>query len=240
MIMKLRRSMAIFKKQIFDTAYNRSTLIQFLIFPLMTLIFQFAPIGDGIETKMQIVMLMSSVFTGMIPIIIINNIIQEDKRTGAMRMLILANVKPIEYLIGVTLYIVCISFLLALLIGVIAGLAFVDLLYYVACMLLGIVTTLILGSAVACQAGNSAYASLFVTLLSMVNGFLPIFTSLYPATRVILRYWYTQQVTDMIGDIADGYFLNIPNRLFIVGVHLLLFLVLFFFSFRHNKMIDKY
>ena len=102
--MNCRHIVAILKKQLYD---NKKVLIQFLIYPIMVIIFMFAPNGND-SYKMTLVMLMSSMLTGMAPLITISNIIQEDKRTGALRMLILSNVKPFAYLMGVTIYIICI------------------------------------------------------------------------------------------------------------------------------------
>ena len=234
----VRHSVAVFKKQIFDTVYNKILLFQFLFYPLFTLLFLFSPAGVD-QSKMTIVMLMSAMITGMAPIITINNIIQEDKRIGALRMLILSNVKPFEYLVGVTFYITCLSFVTSVFLGAIAGFSFFNFGLYLGGMLLGIIATVFLGSAMAGQAKNGASASLFVVIISMMNGFVPILATFYPAITNVTRFWYTQAIADIIGDLYDGFYGNLPIRFLTILCNALFFFAFFVVSFKRNKLIDE-
>ena len=94
----------IFKKQLKDTFKNKTVLIQFLMFPVMTLIMEnCVNIPDMPElffTKLFAVMYM-----GMAPLTSVASIISEEKEKNTLRVLMMANVKPWEYLSGVGIYV---------------------------------------------------------------------------------------------------------------------------------------
>ena len=115
--MKLRRIFAIFKKQILDTSQNTGVIFSFVVFPLMTLMFVLLNSNSSEIYRMHLVMSMSTIFIGMTPFTTINGIIREDKFSNVTRMLILSTVKPLEYLLGVTLYIMAISSVIAIVFG---------------------------------------------------------------------------------------------------------------------------
>ena len=94
----------IFKKQLKDTLKNKTVLIQFIMFPAMTLLMENAvKIPDMPE--LFFTKLFSVMFLGMAPITSAAAIISEEKEKNTLRVLMMANVKPWEYLLGVGLYV---------------------------------------------------------------------------------------------------------------------------------------
>lgn len=237
--MKLRRIFAVLKKQMLDTAQNTSVLLSFAIFPLTCLVFVLMR-SDGSEIyRMSIVMSMCTIFTGMTPFTTINGIIREDKFTGVTRMLIMSNVKPLEYLIGITLYIMTVSSVIAVIFGLIGGLTGISLLWFVLSLLLGTFTTLVFGSMMTVQTNNQSAASAVVSIIAIFNGMVPTLAASSPAFSKIARFWYTMQFNNLIGDIWDCYYANVPERLLIIGANLAVFVVLFAVLFKKNKIIVK-
>lgn len=157
--MKLRRIFAIFKKQILDTSQNAGVIFSFVVFPLMTLMFVLLNSNSSEIYRMHLVMSMSTIFIGMTPFTTINGIIREDKFSNVTRMLILSTVKPLEYLLGVTLYIMAISSVIAIVFGVIGGFTGVSLLWYVLAIMLGTFTSLVFGSMLTIQTKNPSGAA---------------------------------------------------------------------------------
>ena len=92
---------AIFTKQVLDIFKNREVLIQFVLFPLVAFAMTelVAKGNDNIPDNMFILM-MSSVFVGMSMILTMASIIAEDKERKSLRVLVIAGVKPHEYLLG--------------------------------------------------------------------------------------------------------------------------------------------
>ena len=99
--------LVIIKKQIRDTFKNKAILIQFILFPLMTIIMENAiHIDDMPEfffTKLFAVM-----YIGMAPFVTTASIIAEEKEKNTLRVLMMADVKPWQYLIGIGLYVMAI------------------------------------------------------------------------------------------------------------------------------------
>ncbi len=91
---------AIFVRQIKDTLKNKSVLIQFLMFPVMTLIMENTVKIDGMAPHF-FAELFAVMYIGMAPLTAISAIIGEEKEKNTLRVLLMANVKPHEYMLGV-------------------------------------------------------------------------------------------------------------------------------------------
>lgn len=237
--MKLRRIFAISKKQMLDSSQNAGVIVSFVIFPLITLLFILLKSDSSEIYRMQIVMGMSTIFTGMTPFTTINGIIREDKFSNITRILILSTVKPLEYLLGVTLYVMAISSVIAIVFGLIGGFAGITLIWYVLAIMLGTFTSLVFGSMLTIQTKNQSGAATVVSLIAIFNGILPILASSSPILMKVARFWYTTQIKDLIGDVFDCYYGNIPYRLLIIAGNLAVFLVLFTVLFKKNRIIVK-
>ena len=100
----MRNSLIIIKKQIKDTFKNKTVLIQFILFPLMTLIMENAINIEGMP-ELFFTKLFSVMYIGMAPLTSVASIISEEKEKNTLRVLTMANVKPWEYLLGIGLYV---------------------------------------------------------------------------------------------------------------------------------------
>ena len=100
----MKNMIAVFKKQIKDTLRNKTILIQFLMFPAMTLIMSHTVrLPDMPENFF--VNLFASMYIGMAPLTSMSAVISEEKEKNTLRVLIMSNVKPYEYLLGVGSYV---------------------------------------------------------------------------------------------------------------------------------------
>ena len=79
---------AIFKKQIKDTLRNKTVLIQFLMFPAMTLIMNSAVKIPNMPENF-FVNLFAAMYIGMAPLVSIAAIIAEEKEKNTLRVLIM-------------------------------------------------------------------------------------------------------------------------------------------------------
>lgn len=94
---------AIFIKQIIDTMKNKTIFIQFLLFPIMAIIMEnIVKLEDMPEHFF--VKLFFVIFIGMAPLTCISAIISEEKEKNTLRVLMMCNVKPWQYLISVGTY----------------------------------------------------------------------------------------------------------------------------------------
>ena len=100
----MRNVGVIFKKQLKDTLKNKTVLIQFLMFPVMTLIMENC-INVPDMPELFFTKLFAIMYMGMAPLTSVASIISEEKEKNTLRVLMMANVKPWEYLAGVGLYV---------------------------------------------------------------------------------------------------------------------------------------
>ena len=94
----------IIKKQLKDTLKNKTVLIQFVMFPLLTLIFENA-INIPDMPELFFTKLFSVMYMGMAPLVAVASVIAEEKEKNTLRVLTMANVKAWEYLAGIGIYV---------------------------------------------------------------------------------------------------------------------------------------
>ena len=102
--MKPSHIYAIIRKQLKDTFRNKPTLVQFVMFPAIAAILTLSA-GEFELPKRYFVNLFSVMYVCMAPILILSAIISEEKEKGSLRMLMMSNVKPMEYLLGIGAYV---------------------------------------------------------------------------------------------------------------------------------------
>ena len=96
----MRNILVVFKKQLRDTLKNITILIQFVLFPAFALIMEyFIDIDDMPEYFF--VKLFAVMYIGMAPLTATAAIIAEEKEKNTLRVLMNANIRPWQYLIGV-------------------------------------------------------------------------------------------------------------------------------------------
>ncbi|MDE5945994.1 MAG: ABC transporter permease, partial [Oscillospiraceae bacterium] len=100
----------VFLKQIKETFKNKTILIQFLMFPVLALIMENTiKINDMPEHFFA--KLFAVTFVGMAPLTCMSAIISEEKEKNTLRVLMMSNVKPVQYLFGTGSYIFCMCML---------------------------------------------------------------------------------------------------------------------------------
>ena len=98
----MRSAKAIFKKQLHDVRKNRMVLIQFIMLPMMAFVMTelVAKPAADIPNSMFVTMF-AAMFVGMTPLMATASAIAEDRERKSLRFLVMAGVKPHEYLLGV-------------------------------------------------------------------------------------------------------------------------------------------
>ena len=95
---------AILWKQIKDTMKNKTILIQFVMFPVMTIIMEHTIKLQGMPEHF-FANLFAVMYIGMAPLTSIAAVIAEEKEKNTLRVLQMSNVKGTEYLLGNLIYI---------------------------------------------------------------------------------------------------------------------------------------
>jgi ABC-2 type transport system permease protein len=185
----------IIKKQIKDTFKNKTILIQFILFPLMTLIMENTVRLDGMP-ELFFTKLFSVMYIGMAPLTSVSAIIAEEKEKNTLRVLMMANVKPWQYLLGVGIYVWSICMIGA---GVMAtGLKSSAIPAYMGIMAIGFVISIIAGACVGVFSTNQMSATSIVMPLMMVFSFAPMLSMFNDKIAKVSKIFYTQQLRNIL------------------------------------------
>ena len=182
---------------------------------------------------------LTPMFVGSSPMLTVNNLVREDKNGGSLRALMLASVRPLEYITAVALFMLTVSGATALLMGLASGIGGIELLYFFAASLLGCLLTVLLACAVSFRNKSSANSIMLINILSLANGFIPLIGTFYPSANAVTKYWYTQQVKDIILSIFTGETKDIALSFGVMIATLTVFLALFIISFRKNRIFSQ-
>ena len=226
----MKNIITMIKKQIRDTVKNKPVLIQFLMFPLMTLIFENAIDIDMPElffTKM-----FSSMYVGMAPLVAAASIISEEKEKNTLRVLMMAGVRPFEYLAGISVYIwiLCMAGSAVMATGLPSG----DIPFYMAIMGAGCIISILIGACIGIFAKNQMVSTSLMMPVMMVLSFSPMLAMFNDKIEKVARFVFTQQIkvtVDSLGFDGTGRF-----GVCVLAANATLALVLFFAAFKKKGL----
>ncbi len=195
----MRNSLIIIKKQLKDTLKNKTVLIQFILFPVMTLIMENAIKIDGMP-ELFFTKLFSIMYIGMAPLTSTASIISEEKEKNTLRVLTMANVKPWQYLAGVGLYVWLICMIGA---GVMAtGIKKENIPFYLLVMAAGFAISILAGACIGIFARNQMSATSIVMPVMLVFAFSPMLAMFNESIEKVARFAYTEQLKILMDDMA--------------------------------------
>ena len=189
----MNNTLAIFQKQMKDTFKNKTILIQFLMFPLMTIVMENAVYIEGMPEH-YFGNLFAVMYLGMAPLTAMAAVISEEKEKNTLRVLLLSNVKPTEFLVGVGLHILLICMAGAVVIGLGSGYRGSMLALFVGVMCLGILVSLLIGAAIGVWSRNQMTATSVTVPLMLVISFLPMLSMFNTTISHGARFLYSQQI----------------------------------------------
>jgi len=239
--MKLKRVRAILIKQLKDTFKNKTVLIQFIIFPIvayvMTIVTGDLEVEEGmISMTAMFAIMFGTMYVGMVPAVTMASIIAEEKEKNTLRVLMMSNVKPMEYMIGVGIYIFVICLLGAAAFGLIAGLSGLELIYFIMILAIGIVVSLIMGGALGILSKNLMSTNSIVTPIVLVLAFIPMFAMFNESFALAAKMLYTQQISELISDLSASNFTW--DKFAIIGANAVVFFVVFFALYRKKGLLE--
>lgn len=231
--MSARRIIAILKKQIKDTLKNKFILLQFVMFPLLTVI-----MANSIELtgmpKNFFVTLFGTMYIGMAPLISMSSIISEEKEYNTLRVLLMSNVKAAEYLIGIGFYVVFLCTLGSIVIGLQGHYNSTELVWFTITMAIGIIISTLIGAVVGVYSKNQMTATSISVPLMGVFSFMPMLAFFNEEIGKVSKYIYSQQINDWISNLSD---LEITSEsMIILAANFLIALILFVLLYRKKGL----
>ncbi len=195
--------LAIIEKQWKDTLKNKTVLIQFLLFPLLTVIMDSTVKIEGMP-KNFFVNLFAVMYVGMAPLTAMAAVLSEEKEKNTLRVLLMSGVKPLEYLAGVGGYTWAACMAGSLVFCFTGGFRGLDALYFMGVMAVGILVSLLLGAAIGTWCRNQMAATSVTMPVMMVLSFLPMLAMFNDIIAKIARGTYTQQIALLLGRAGDS------------------------------------
>jgi len=193
---------AILWKQIKDTLKNKETLIQFVMFPVITVIMENAIHIEGMPEH-YFANLFAVMYMGMAPLTSIAAVIAEEKEKNTLRVLRLSNVKALEYLLGNAIYIWSVCMLGSLVIGVAGGYRGTTLLTFMVIMALGHLCSLLVGASLGVISKSQMQATSLSVPVMLVFSFLPMLSAFNEGIANVAKYVFSQQFYMMVNNLPE-------------------------------------
>jgi len=181
---------------------NKTILIQFVMFPFMTLIME-----NAIEIQNMpehfFANLFAVMYVGMAPLTSIAAVIAEEKEKNTLRVLQLSNVKALEYLLGNAIYIFLMCMAGSVVIGLAGGYQNKELFAFFAVMAIGHMISILLGATIGVISKNQMGATSLTVPVMMVFSFLPMLSMFNDTIAKVAKVVYSQQLHLLMQNLAQ-------------------------------------
>lgn len=229
----MRNIAAVFTKQLKETLKNKSILIQFLMFPVMVLIMENAIVLEGMPEHF-FVKLFAVMFVGMAPLTCISSIISEEKEKDTLRALMMSNVHPFEYLIGIGLYVWLMCMVGAAVFAVTGGYESKDFLMFMVIMAAGILLSELTGAVIGVFSKDQMAATSVTVPVMMVFSFLPMLSMFNESIEKIAKVTYSQQLSILINGLGTAEVK--PESILVIAANFIISAVLFALVFKKKGL----
>lgn len=198
----MRNIKAVFWKQIKDTFKNKSILIQFVMFPLMVCIMENAVIMEDMPEHFFVKMF-AAMYVGMAPLIVMSSVISEEKENGTLKVLLMSDVKPSEYLFGTGSYIWLACMAGSLVFAIVGEYEGKMLLAFLLIMAAGIIASLLIGAAIGTWSRNQMMATSMGVPAMLVFAFLPMLSMFNETIRKGAKVVYSEQISILLNRLGQ-------------------------------------
>jgi len=191
---------AVFKKQIKDTLKNKTILIQFIMFPVLTLIMNEA-IQIEEMPKNYFVTMFAAMYTGMAPLTSMAAVIAEEKEKNTLRVLMMSNVRPYEYLLGIGSYIWFACMFGAMVICAAGNYRLEEGIIFMGVMAVGILASILIGAVIGIWSRTQMMATSVTVPVMMIFSFLPMLSGFNNTIARIAKFIYSEQISRMLNQV---------------------------------------
>ena len=202
----MRITKAVFLKQAKDMLKNPSVLIMFVIFPAVAFIMKsFVTIPENeLMSENMFVTMMASIFAGMGLITAVAGAIAEDIELRSLRFLVIAGVKPHQYLLGVGGFFLLAATVTSLVFALIGGFTVTEFVKFVIIMVSGTAASILLGATIGMWSKNAQAAGGLATPFAIIIGFTPMIAGFNETVEKFAGILYTQQINIIVNDFETG------------------------------------
>lgn len=224
---------AILWKQLKDTLKNKTILIQFVMFPVMTIIMENAIEMENMPEHF-FATLFAVMFIGMAPLTVMSAIMSEEKEKNTLRVLLMSNVKPFEYLAGIGIYVFGMCMIGACVIAVAGGYKGMEMAQFIVIMAVGILVSLLIGAVIGTMSKNQMMATSVSIPVMMIFSFLPMLSMFNESIKKIGKITYTQQMNMLLYSVGD---LKIEaEQILVIGITVTVAIIAFVIAYKKSGL----
>ncbi|WMJ86959.1 ABC transporter permease [Anaerocolumna sp. MB42-C2] len=221
---------AIARKEKSDFIKNKKNLIMMVIFPILLFIISIAEKQSNISSISPSFITMHIV---MVPLMCMATIIAEEKEKNTLRMLILSNVKPLEYLIGIGFIIFMFSLMGLGVFSVMDAFGEHPNHMMEIYLLLGQICSLIIGAIIGVSVNNQVSVTPIALPLILTLFFIPILAQSNTMIAMFSKYLFTDAIMRML--IANKFY---SDSGIIILLNILVFSIFFVVCYKNKKLIQ--
>lgn len=229
----MRSVRTIFMKQAKDMFRNTGVLVMFIVFPAVALVMtQLIARGNSEIPSNMFVTMMAAIFAGMGLITSMSSIIAEDIERESLRFLIMAGVKPHQYLLGTGGFILLAGSVTSVAFALIGDFTGIELLKFLVVMVLSVAASILLGATIGLLAKNQQAATAIGMPIAMVIGFTPMVAPFNEIVAQMSSVLYTQQLNVIVNDFSA----NFARAVLVIGGNIAVLVVLFIVAYRKKEL----
>jgi len=228
----MRAMSAIFTKQINDTFKNPTVTMLFILLPAVAfLMVNFMEVPPDVPAFASVAVI-AAMGIAMMPLGSMPSYISEDIETSSLRFLVMAGVKPMQYLLGLSAFTLLLASFSMLAFGLIGGLSGGDLLLFLGASIFALLPAIALGALLGIISKNVQQGMTFGAVFGMVLGMIPVFATANESIMNVTNFLFSQQVTNIYMYIVHGppTYINwsLTEAFIIIGANFIVFATLFF------------
>jgi hypothetical protein len=229
---------AIFIKQAKDMFKNPMVLVQFIIFPAVAFVMTRLIVlpdyeaGNDMFTTNMFVPMMAAVFAGMALIMSMAGIIAEDKELKSLRFLVIAGVKPHQYLIGTGGFVLLAGCVTSVVFALIGDFTLAESGKFLAVMIPSVAASIILGATIGIFFNNQQASTAIGMPVAMILGFTPMIANFNKTIERFASVLYTQQLNVIVNDLTA----NLMRPLITIGINIAVLTVVFIVVYKKKGL----
>jgi len=198
----MKKIKAVFLKQAKDTMKNKTILIQFVMFPMLAVVMEKFVSIEGMEEHF-FVRMFSAMYIGMAPLISMSAVLSEEKEVCTLKMLLMSDVKPIEYLLGTGSCIWAACMTGACVFGVVGEYEGKEFLSFLLIMAVGTAASLLIGAAIGTWSRNQMMAASLGVPAMLFFSMLPMLSMFNEKIGRIAQFTYSEQIRLLINGLGQ-------------------------------------
>ena len=219
------------RKQMKDTFKNKAVLIQLILLPVVAFVLERVIRPEGVPELMYTKMF-AAMYMAMAPLTAMSSIIAEEKEKNTLRVLMMSNVKPGQYLTGIGAYVWIISMIGSVLFAV--SFPADDMPFFFLVMGVGFIISIVIGAVIGIDSKNQMSATSIGAMAMIILSFIPLFAMFNDGIEKVATFLYTQQTRFLLDAMS---FAEIKwDGAAILAANAVLAVVMFFIAFRKKGL----